>query len=107
MPYPWFIRVCSCMANSIWGLSFLQDKEFCSLLIQFPFLLYLYPLPFYLFFEFLFCRQIKHVFGRKNLVAVIEQAIFYNGLVFFGTQDKPDCRIIGFLPHLVLKIAYI
>lgn len=31
-----------------------QDKEFCSLLIQFLFLFYLYPLPFYLFFKFLF-----------------------------------------------------
>lgn len=48
-----------------------QDKEFCSLLIQFLFLFYLYSLPFYLFFKFLFRWQIKHIFRCKNLAAII------------------------------------
>lgn len=48
-----------------------------------------------------------------KMTAVVDTDLSQRGIayrhlyVFFGTQDKPDCRVIGFLPHLVLKIAYI
>jgi hypothetical protein len=46
--------------------------------------------PLNLLPQFLFRRQVKHIFRCEELLAVLKYGIFCNGLIFLGAQDEPD-----------------
>ncbi len=52
------------------------------------------PLPIQLPLEIFFSRQVKYVFGREKLFAVVQHGIPGNGLILFRAENQPDGRIV-------------
>lgn len=55
--------------------------------------------------QFIFGRQTEFVFQGGQLTIVVQYGVFDNRIVPFGTQDDTDSRIVGFRPHVFLKVT--
>jgi hypothetical protein len=59
-------------------------------------------LSFNLLFKFFFCREIETIFGCKELLTIIEDTIFDDGLIAISTENQSYRRIVFcWLNHLI------